>query len=214
MQISRVDQLLLAAGGLLVVALGGLGFVIVGHGAPGGDEADLAVVAADPFSTAEIGPSAAAPSGAATLVVDVEGAVRAPGVYQLRRGARVADAIAAAGGYDETVDLDAAAAQLNLALVVQDEQKILVPLLGAAASAAPAAAGGTGTDDRTTRGPLNLNTASAAELEDLPGIGPVTAERIIEARREQPFTSLQELVDRGVINRGQLEDIANLATVS
>lgn len=209
---SRVDQVLVAAVGVLLLTLAGIGWLIVSHGAPA--EAESAALVPIDVTAGE--PSVAASPGvrSGVVVVDVEGAVRAPGVYQLPAGSRIGDAIDAAGGYDQTVDLDAAAVDLNLALVVEDAQKILVPRIGSAAAEATGEAAGEpqASPGAGAGGPVNVNTATADELEALPGIGPVTAEKIIAARREQPFATLQELVDRGVINRGQLEDIADLAT--
>ena len=72
-----------------------------------------------------------------------------------------------------------------------------------ATSSAPVTGGG---------GMVNLNTATPEELEALPGIGPVTVQKIVAARQEQPFASLEDAVQRGVINRGQLEDIQAVAT--
>ena len=132
----------------------------------------------------------------------MEGGVKAPGIHRLPAGSRVADALAAAGGYGETADLAAAAGSLNLAATLVDGQQIVVPVLGAE----PAAGGG-------GDGLLNLNHATQAELEELPGIGPVTAEKIIAAREEQPFATLEELVARDVLTERQLEDIAALVTV-
>lgn len=142
---------------------------------------------------------------AGSLVVDVEGGVNEPGIHHLPSGSRVADALAAAGGYAETADLVAAAQSLNLAAELVDGQQILVPVIGAGAGA-DGRGGGTG-------GLLNLNRATQGELEDLPGIGPVTAERIISARSEQPFATLEELVTREVLTARQLEQIAALVTV-
>ena len=140
------------------------------------------------------------------LVVDVEGGVIEPGIHHLPAGSRVADALAAAGGYAESADLAAAAQSLNLAAEVVDGQQILVPVIGVGA--------GEEGGDGDNGGLLNLNRATQAELEDLPGIGPVTAERIISAREEQPFTTLEELVTRDVLTARQLEQITDLVTVS
>jgi competence protein ComEA len=115
----------------------------------------------------------------------------------------VADALAAAGGYAESADLAAAAQSLNLAAAVVDGQQIYVPVVG------EAAVGGGSSGD----GLVNLNHASQSELEALPGIGPVTAEKIIAARDEQPFATLDELVTRDVLTARQLEQIADLVTV-
>ena len=217
---SRIDQLLIGAGACLLIALGAIGWLFVQAGAPAGRVPDQELVGAAIALSTPGAPSPAAAPDSVRIVVDVEGAVQRPGVYDLAAGSRVGDAIDAAGGYDATVDAGAAAETLNLASLLQDGQKILVPRLAAGSDATGAEGttdGGTGAAEGggdATAGPINLNTATAAELEELPGIGPVTAEKIIAARREAPFSTLEELVERGVINRGQLEDIRDLATVS
>jgi competence protein ComEA len=152
----------------------------------------------DPWAS----PGASAAMGGGELVIDVEGGVNEPGIHRLPPGSRVADALAAAGGYADTADLAAAAGTLNLAATLVDGQQIVVPVLGGA----PLADDGEG-------GLLNLNRATQAELEELPGIGPVTAEKIISAREEQPFATLDELVSRDVLTTRQLEGIADLVTV-
>ncbi|HYM52252.1 MAG TPA: helix-hairpin-helix domain-containing protein [Candidatus Dormibacteraeota bacterium] len=140
------------------------------------------------------------------LVVDVQGGVARPGLVVLAAGARVADAVAAAGGYAPSADLLAAATAINLAAPVSDGQQVFVPLAGVAGVPGPG-----GGDDNG--GLVNLNTASPEALEALPGIGPVTVQKIVAARAERPFASLDELVERKVLNRGQLDDIRELATL-
>ena len=146
-----------------------------------------------------------------TVVVDVQGAVAEPGVRELPAGSRIADAIAAAGGYGTDADLAAAATAVNLAQPLADGQQVRVPRIGDGAAAegsggpapgAPSAGGGL----------VDLNTATPEELEALPGIGPVTVQKIVAARQEAPFASLEDAVERGVLNRGQLEDIQGVAT--
>ena len=149
-------------------------------------------------------PSVAPPT---ELVVDVEGGVLTPGVHRLAGGSRVADAIAAAGGYSPTADLAAAAQGLNLAAVLVDGQQIYVPLVGD-----PTGTGGSG-GGGTNGGLLNLNRATEAELDALPGIGPVTVGRIVAARQERPFVTLDELVERKVMTTSQLSKIRDLVTV-
>jgi competence protein ComEA len=141
-------------------------------------------------------------------VVDVQGGVVRPGLVVLAGGARVADAIEAAGGYAPSADLLAAASALNLAAMLGDGQQVFVPVAGVAA--APGGGAG-GADDGD--GPVNLNSASPEALEALPGIGPVTVQKIVAARAERPFGSLDELVERKVLNRGQLDDIRDLVTL-
>jgi len=143
-------------------------------------------------------------AGGGELVVDIEGGVMSPGIHRLPTGSRVADALAAAGGYAEGADLAAAARSLNLAAAVVDGQQIYVPVLGEAP---------TGGADGSGDGLVNLNRASQSELEALPGIGPVTAKKIIDARAELPFATLDDLVAREVLTARQLEQIADLVTV-
>ena len=194
------DRIAIAA---LATALVGIAlgvWLLLGIGATAAPPAEPVL---DPFGEA----SAPAPSlGSEVLVVDVEGAVTRPGIIELPAGSRVADAIEAAGGYATDVDLVAAAAQVNLAAVVRDGQQIVVPVIGAAS-----AGGGSGGD--TSGGLVNLNSASAEALDALPGIGPVTVEKIVAAREEQPFSSLDELVTRKVLTNAQLEKVRDLVTL-
>jgi competence protein ComEA len=123
-----------------------------------------------------------------SIVVHVAGEVITPGVYELPAGSRLIDAIEAAGGSTSRADTDA----INLAMPVSDAQQVLVPRKGARRSS-PQGGGGNAaaTDSR-----VNLNTASATELETLPGVGPQTAQAIITHRNERgPFLSVDELLD-------------------
>jgi competence protein ComEA len=151
-------------------------------------------------------------TGAAELVVDVEGAVGRPGLLRLPQGSRVGDAVAAAGGYSAQVDIAAATAMLNLAQVLSDGEQIHVPLRGEVAAATPAAAGNAA--GPTTGGRLiDINTATPEQLDTLPGIGPVTAAKIVTARQETPFASIDDLASRGVVGSSTLEKIRSLITV-
>jgi competence protein ComEA len=146
----------------------------------------------------------------ADLVVDVQGAVRHPGVVLLPPGSRIADALDAAGGYSRDADLNAAATALNLAAMLTDGAQVYVPVIGLAGGAG---GGGSGAAPGTGGSVLvNLNLATPEELEALPGIGPVTVQKIVAGRAEQPFTTLDEMVERDIIDRGQLEDIRDLVT--
>jgi competence protein ComEA len=131
------------------------------------------------------------------LIVHVAGAVRHPGVYRMRAGSRVDDAVTRAGGARRRADLSA----LNLAAELEDGRQVLVPLRASAASAGAATAGTT-TAGTTTGGvaagtpavPLNLNTATVEQLDELDGIGPTTAQHIIEYREaHNGFGSVEEL---------------------
>jgi competence protein ComEA len=162
-------------------------------------------------------PSGSASAPGSGVVVEVGGAVARPGVYRLPAGSRVGDAIAAAGGYAPAVDAIAAGAQLNLAAVLHDAEKIHVP--GRGEPAASGAGGGTGASvgpgaSAAARSPLDLNTATAAELDALPGIGPVTAAKILAAREQRRFATVDDLVSRKVIGSATLDKIRLLVTVS
>jgi len=196
---NRFDLVTLAAVAVAVVLAGTASFALVVGSSPGAPPS----VAPDPWATAGVTPAGAGGQGD-VLVIDVEGGVAHPGIQELPAGSRVADALAAAGGYAETADLASAAQSLNLAASLVDGQQIYVPVMGAA----PPARG-----DGTAGGLVNLNRATQSELEALPGIGPVTAGKIITARTEQPFATLDELVSRKVLTAHQLEQIADLVTV-
>jgi competence protein ComEA len=200
---SRSDRLIIAAvGGALVLAVAAAAVLVL----PGADATPSAPPGLLPAGSLAAAPDGPAPAG--TIVVDVQGAVGLPGVRELPAGSRVADAIDAAGGYATDADLEAATA-LNLAEPLVDGQQVRVPRIGdAAVAAAPPA----GAAPDAGGGLLNVNTATPEELEALPGIGAVTVQKIVAARQERPFASLEEMVERDVINRGQLEDITSLAT--
>jgi competence protein ComEA len=157
-------------------------------------------------------PSAAAPD---LIVVDVGGAVARPGVYRLPAESRVADAIAAAGGYGARVDAKRADRELNLAAVIHDGDQIHVPIRGetAGAGGASSGSGGASADGGAPGGLIDINRATAEELDTLPGIGPVTAAKIIAAREEQPFASVDDLAARKVVGPATLTKIKALVTV-
>jgi competence protein ComEA len=206
---SRSDRILVAAGGgaLILVAAAAWMLLAPSLGAPPVD------AGATLFTSSSAAPAPVA-SGVAngTIVVDVQGGVAQPGIRELPAGSRVADAIDAAGGYGVDADLEAAAA-INLAEPLTDGAQVRVPRVGDAVAAAPSSpTTGGGTGGGGGGGPINLNTATPEELEALPGIGPVTVQKIVAARAEQPFASLEDAVERGIINRGQLEDLQGLAT--
>jgi competence protein ComEA len=193
------------------IAIGALGSAVVALAL--GAWLVLAPATSDAGSGAVLDPLAALPSKSAareaggTLVVDVEGGVARPGIVQLPDGSRVADAIAAAGGYSPAADLAAAAAQINLASALHDGQQVLVPLQGSGGAGASSAGGSGG------GGLVDLNSASADALDALPGIGPVTVQKIIAGRTDQPFRTLEELVERKVMTSSQLEGIRDLVTL-
>ncbi|MCR1782333.1 helix-hairpin-helix domain-containing protein [Nocardioides carbamazepini] len=150
--------------------------------------------------------SAAAASAPATVTVDVAGKVRRPGIVVLDAGARVTDAVEAAGGARKGVDLT----PLNLARVLVDGEQVVV---GAPAATVPSGSPGAGGGGPA--GPLvNLNTAGLAELESLPQVGPVTAQAIIAWREARGgFTSVDELLEVDGIGDKTLAQITPHVTV-
>ena len=173
-----------------------------------GVEGGKAVPSADAVAAMPAGPSGA------PITVDVDGAVLRPGLVTLPAGSRVGDAVAAAGGFTSAADARAAAS-LNLAAPLVDGSQVSVPDRGAASETGPAtpvtsAANGSA----TTSGPIDLATATVAQLDTLPGIGPVTAQKILAARDEAPFTSVDDLLKRKVVGPSTFEKIKSLVTVT
>ena len=139
----------------------------------------------------------------ATVVVSVVGKVGRPGLVTLPTGARVAEAIEAAGGLLPEAD----PASVNLAALITDGQQIVVGAPGATPVTDPTVA------SSASGGRLNLNTAGAAELDALPGVGPVLAQRIVDHRKQGPFTSVDELDDVPGIGPAIAAALAELVTV-
>jgi competence protein ComEA len=157
---------------------------------------------AQPIQIVEPSPSPA-PSPV-QLAVYVTGSVVNPGVYYLPEESRVQDALEVAGGPTADADLDC----VNLAQRVHDEDQIYFPAVGE--ENLPATAGASGSQT----GLVNINTASAAELEALPGIGPKLAQCIIDHRESHgPFGSIEEIMDVQGIGQGVFADIGELITV-
>lgn len=153
-------------------------------------------------------PAAGEPTSApATVVVSVVGEVARPGLVTLPEGARVADAVEAVGGLLSGADQSS----LNLAAPLADGQQIAVGVPGAAPPAGPADPVGRPSG---VGGPVDLNSAGAAELEDLPGVGPVLAQRIIDHRQQHgPFSTVDELQDVPGIGPAVFGGLAGSVTV-
>jgi competence protein ComEA len=134
------------------------------------------------------------------LVVDVVGAVRRPGLYHLSGSSRIADAISRAGGATARAELD----QVNLAAPLADGEQIVVPRRGAEGAAAASVAG-------APSAPVQLSTATAEQLDTLPGIGPVTAQKIVDYRTQHgAFHSVEELDAIPGIGPARLEQLKGL----
>jgi len=180
-----------AIGAVVVLLLAGLGgAVIAGLATPRGEIVTVP------------GPSPAPSDEVLSVVVHVLGAVAAPGLYRLREGARVVDAIAAAGGFAAEAERGA----LNLARQLGDAEQIVVPVVGEAD-----ATGGSGV---ASDGRVNLNTADRAALETLPRVGPAMAERIIAWReRNGGFRAAEDLMQVSGIGERTFEAMRDLVSV-
>lgn len=137
--------------------------------------------------------------------VDVSGAVANPGVYSLKIDSRIEEAIKAAGGIASEADPQYLSKYLNLAQKVTDGMKIYVPFEGEPLSGAGQTSGGvSGTSV------INLNAATLAELDKLPGIGPVSAQKIIDSR---PYNSIEELFTKKIVSKAVYEKVKEKVSV-
>jgi competence protein ComEA len=153
--------------------------------------------------------SVAAAPARALLVVHVVGEVRRPGLYRLRDGARIADAVRRAGGARRGADL----AALNLAAPLVDGVQVLVPArVRGAGTAQPTGSSATGAGAEPL-GPISLSSASVEELDELPGVGPITAQKIVDYRSEHgPFASVEDLDAVPGIGPTRIEQLRDLVT--
>lgn len=192
----------LGLGAVVVVVLGVLAVLVaVGAVSGGGRSATVSLVATPGPAPSSAGPRpATSPEPAA--FVHVLGAVRSPGLYRLALGARVVDAVAAAGGLAEDADLDA----VNLARPVADGEQLRVPRIGEGpVPAAPGPTGG-GTPAR-----VDLNTATVEQLDALPRIGPAIAARIVEWRAQNgPFVGADDLLQISGIGEATVDGLRDL----
>jgi competence protein ComEA len=153
---------------------------------------------------APVAPAAPArtPAARPSVVVDVVGAVARPGLYHLPQGARVADAVARAGGLTRHAER----AAVNLAAPIADGEQVLVAARGSPGGAVGAAGSGTAT------APVSLSSATVEQLDTLPGVGPVTAQKIVAYRQQHgPFTSVEALDAIPGIGPARIADLKGLA---
>jgi len=196
----RSELLIYAACTVLVVVLGWRvlardGAAPAGSPAAGGSSSAPAVSVSPPSAAAR------------RAVVHVVGAVREPGVYRVDDGTRVEDAIERAGGATARADLSA----INLAAKVADGQQVVVPRRGATSAGAAPGAGAAGAP---ASGPVNLNSATAEQLDTLDGVGPSTATKILEYRTAHGgFSSIEDLAQIPGIGPKRLESLRKQVTV-
>ena len=177
---------------------GGAGDPSAGQGVGAGSDQALPRAAPD---------TSAGPGSMDRVAVHVAGHVRHPGLVRLPAGSRVQDAIRAAGGATSGADLDA----VNLARKLADGEQVLIPGPGDPPPPLPADAGAA---PGTPTAPLDLNTATVEQLDTLPGVGEVTAGRIVAYRAAHPFTTVDELLEVPGIGQRRFEQLKDLVTVT
>jgi competence protein ComEA len=193
MDLSTVTRGRAIAGALLLIAALFLG----GRYLAGAGTAREVTVAAQPASALEAAPRP-------RLVVHVVGAVRRPGLYRLRNGSRIADAVDRAGGATRRADLSL----VNLAAPVSDGTQVVVPRRAPPATSGEAPGEGSAA---SPGGPVHLNTATLEQLDGLPGVGPVTAQKIVEYRQQHgAFSSVDDLDAIPGIGPARLEQLREL----
>ena len=194
----------LSRAALAIAASAGVAVVAVVLLRPAG--ADPAPEETLPRATASAAPASAAPATVQVVIVQAAGAVSQPGLYRLSPGSRVDDLVHAAGGLAADADPD----RVNLAALLTDGEKIYIPRVG---EALPADAGA---GDASSSGaqPINLNTASIAQLDTLPGVGPATAQAIIDYRSQHGrFGSVDELLNVRGLGPAKLDELRSLVRV-
>jgi competence protein ComEA len=190
--LQRRRLLLAAAGSLVLILL--LGRFVLGAGT-------TTTAASLPLPP----PTGAGVTGlpSSRVVVDVVGAVRRPGLYRLAHGSRIADAVTRAGGATSKADL----AQINLAAPLADGEQVVVPRRGAGVASTGAGSAPAG----STSAPVQLSTATLEQLDSLPGVGPVTAQKILDYRQKHgAFQSVDELDAVPGIGPKRLEQLHEL----
>ena len=138
------------------------------------------------------------------IAFDIEGAIENPGVYNLPQDARMQDILVASGGLSVNADRDWVSKNLNMAQRLEDGGKVYIPRVGETESIK----GNTGTD--LARGQININTATIQDLDSLPGIGVVTAQKIIDGR---PYQAVNDLVSKKIVNSKVFEKIKEKISV-
>jgi competence protein ComEA len=193
--VTRRQALALAAVLLFVLVLAGRH---LGRGTADAARHDAAPLPAD---------TAIAKAEAAALVVHVVGAVHRPGLYRLPGGSRIADAVRRAGGATRRADTEL----INLAAPLADGVQVVVPRKTPAGSGGGIGGPGTEAGNGQPQGPVHLNTATLEDLDALPGVGPVTAQRILDYRQEHgAFSSIDELDAVSGIGPARMEQLRDL----
>jgi len=182
---------------------------------------DVVVAKNDGVTTASTQTSATENTtpAAGQVVVDIAGAVKQPGVYHVASTSIIEDVITAAGGFASTADMNAIAHQINRAEAVTDHGKIYIPKKGEATLVytSPASTSSTSSSPTATQptgAKININTASESDLEVLPTIGPVLAQRIIDYRMQNgPFAKIEDIENVNGISDAKFAQFKDLITI-
>lgn len=173
------------------VVIGGVGLLLLVSGTI------ILLRGSQPKAVEIVEEEVASSSAQTTMAIDIEGAVEHPGVYQIPMGSRVADALVAAGGLSSVADRERIAKTINQASKLSDGMKLYLPKTGEQTAGTSQISSDTVVLAASTK-LININTASLDQLDTLPGIGPVTAQKIISSR---PYGSIDELTRRSVVTQ-------------
>lgn len=210
----RLPRSALLSGGLaLLLAVGA--FVLAFGSGPSGSVGVEGAVPLQSGASSPVGADAGHETATGRiLVVEIVGAVERPGAFRLAAGARIGDLVAAAGGYGPRVDAGRAGRDLNLAALLHDGDQVRVPSRDDASLPSPRSTGHAGSGGATAAAPIDLNRATETELDTLPGIGPVTAAKIVASRDGQPFAAVEDLRTRKLVGEKTFAQLKDLVTVS
>lgn len=178
---------------VLLIALLGIGFVVFGLAFPKNSQVkkDLPIVVERPEGSNTI----------TKFKVDLSGAVKKPGVYEILRDSRVLDVVTAAGGFSDDADTSWIAKNINLALKVTDGQKIYINKTSDSVLSVAEVG------SNTTNAKIDINRSSSTDIDSLPSVGPATVKKIVGGR---PYKSIQELLDRKIVGNATFNKIKDL----
>jgi len=197
---------------LIPLSLGILGVIFLGYGLiqsiPASSEEDLVFT-----SASESSENVSGKVNDSEITIDVSGAVNVPGVYTILEGSRIKDAIEKAGGLSDTADEEFVEKSFNLAALLKDGSKLYIPEIGESI--------GSSADNSSTQvhqvvagmesqGSININSATESELDNLPGVGPVTTGKIIDGR---PYTAIEDLLNNKIVSKSLFEKIKDQISV-
>lgn len=165
-------------------------------------------IVASNISTKKQYPKESIVKASSEITVDISGAVLTPGVYRLKQGSIVEDAIFKAGGFADNANVEFISKYLNMARKISDGSKIYVPFVGEKDTDLAVAKDVAGVSSKIQ---VDLNNGSSSDLERLPGIGPVSANKIISGR---PYQKVEELLDKKIIGKAVFEKIKDLLTIN